>query len=51
MLAPVLLGVFVGRSSVDNAVTLAVDTRHRLAESGETETFKTSFARWKEDLS
>jgi len=51
VLAPVLLGVFAGRSSVDNGVTLAVDTRHRLAEPGETETFKTSFARWKEDLS
>ena len=36
--ASVLLSVLTGRSSVDNRVTLAVDTRHRLAEPGETET-------------
>jgi hypothetical protein len=37
--------------SVDNRVTLAVDTRHRLAEPGETETLEASLTRWKEDLS
>jgi hypothetical protein len=48
---PVLLSVLTGRSSVDNRVTLAVDTRHRLAEPGETETLEASLTRWKEDLS
>jgi hypothetical protein len=48
---PVLLSVLAGRSSVDNRVTLAVDTRHRLAEPGETETLEASLTRWKEDLS
>jgi hypothetical protein len=31
--APVLLSVFVGRSSLDDSVTLTVDTRYRLADS------------------
>ena len=42
--APVLLGVFASGSSLDNLIALAVDTRHRLAEAGETEPFKTSFS-------
>ena len=50
-LIPVLLSVLTGRSSVDNRVTLAVDTRHRLAEPGETEPPEASLTRWKEDLS
>jgi len=40
--APVLLGVFASGSSLDYLIALAVTTRHRLAEAGETETFKTS---------
>lgn len=51
VLAPVLLSVLTGHSSLDNVVALAMDTRHRPAEPGETETFKTSLSRWKEDLS
>ena len=43
--APVLLSVLAGRSSVDNRVTLAVNTRHRLAEPGETETLEASLTR------
>jgi hypothetical protein len=50
VLAPVLLSVFVGRPPLDNVVTLAMDTRHRLAEPGETETLKASLTRWEEDL-
>jgi hypothetical protein len=50
LLAPVLLGVLVGRSAFDDGVISAMDTRHRLAEAGETETFEASFTRWKEDL-
>jgi hypothetical protein len=41
--APVLLSVFARGSSLDDLVASAVDTRHRLAEAGETETFKTPF--------
>ncbi|PSO45088.1 MAG: hypothetical protein BRC25_03205, partial [Parcubacteria group bacterium SW_6_46_9] len=40
LLAPILLGVFAGRTSFDNDVTLAVDTRLRLARFGEPETSK-----------
>ena len=39
--APVLLSVFACGSSLDDLVASAVDARHRLAEAGETETFKT----------
>jgi len=39
--APVLLSVFARGSSLDDLVASAVDTRHRLAKAGETETFKT----------
>jgi len=49
-LAPVLLSVLTGRCSVDNRVTLAVNTRHRLAETGETETLEASLTRWKKHL-
>ena len=50
LFAPVLLGVFSGCSTLDNVVTLAMDTRHRLAEAGETETFEAPFTWWKEHL-
>ena len=48
--APVLLGVFASGSSLDYLIALAVDTGHRLAEAGETETLKTSFSSWEEDF-
>jgi hypothetical protein len=51
VLAPVLLGVLVGRSAFNHGVISAMDTRHRLAEAGETETLEASLTRWKEDLS
>jgi hypothetical protein len=51
VLTPVLLSVFACGSSLDNLVTSAVKTRHRLAETGETEAFKTSLTWWNEDLS
>jgi hypothetical protein len=51
VLAPVLLGVLVDRSAFDDGVIPAMDTRHRLAEAGETETLEASLTRWKEDLS
>jgi hypothetical protein len=51
LLVPVLLGVFAGRSSLNDVLTLAMDTRLRLAEPGETETFEASFTRRKEDPS
>jgi hypothetical protein len=50
-LAPVLLSVLAGGSSLDDLITLAMDARHRLAEAGETETVEASFARRKEDPS
>jgi hypothetical protein len=40
--APVLLGVFSRCSSLNYFLTPAVDTRLRLAETGETETIKTA---------
>ena len=40
VLTPVLLSVFACGSSLENLVASAVDARHRLAEAGETETFK-----------
>ena len=43
-----VLQILTGRSWVDNRVTLAVNTRHRLAEPGETETLEASLTRWKE---
>jgi hypothetical protein len=51
VLAPVLLGVLVSRSPFDDGVIFAMDTRHHLAEAGETEPLEASFTRWKEDLS
>jgi hypothetical protein len=48
VLAPVLLSIFTGRSSLDNVLTLTVDTRHHLTEPGETETVEASFTRRKE---
>lgn len=36
LLALVLLGVFAGRPTLHNVVTLAMDARHCLAEMGET---------------
>jgi len=41
LIAPALLCVFAGGVALDNVPTLAMDTRHRLAEAGETETLKT----------
>lgn len=35
---PVLLSVFVRDFSIDDLIASAVDTRHRLAKAGETET-------------
>jgi hypothetical protein len=40
LFAPVLLCVFAGSAALDNVLTLAMDTRHCLAEAGETETFE-----------
>ena len=51
VLAAVLLGVLIGRSAFDDVVISAMDTRHRLAEAGETETLEASLTRWEEDLS
>ena len=50
-LTPVLLGIFAGRTPLDDSIFLAVNTRHHLAKAGGTETLKTSLTRWKEDLS
>jgi hypothetical protein len=50
-LTSVLLGIFAGRTLLDDSIFLAVNTRHRLAETGETETLKTSLTWWKENLS
>ena len=47
----VLLGIFPRISLLDYRIILAVDTCHRLAEAGETETLKTTFSLWLEDLS
>jgi hypothetical protein len=44
VLAPVLLGIFPRGSSLDYRITLTVDTRHRLARFGETETLKAAFS-------
>lgn len=49
LLAPVLLGVLVGRSAFDDGVIAAMGTRHRLAHLGETVTFEVSLTRWNED--
>ena len=51
VLAPVLLSVLAGGSSLDDLVTLAMDACHRLAEAGETETAEASLTRWKKHLS
>ena len=51
LFALILLGVFTGRTPLDNGVTLAVDARLRLAKPGETETLEASLTQWKEDLS
>jgi hypothetical protein len=45
-LAPVLLSVLACGSSLDDLVTLAMNTRLRLAETGETETAEASLTRW-----
>jgi len=50
VLTPVLLGVLAGGSSLDDFITTAVDTRHRLAETGETETLKTTLTWWEKHL-
>lgn len=43
VITPVLLGVFSCGSALDDLTTTAVNTCHRLAEAGETETFKAPF--------
>jgi len=40
LFAPVLLCVFTRGTALDNFFTLVMNTRHRLAEAGETETFE-----------
>jgi hypothetical protein len=51
LFAPVLLCVLTSRTALDNVFTLAMDTRHRLAEAGETETFEALLSWWEKDTS
>ncbi len=50
-LTPVLLGVLASGASLDYFVTFAVETRHRRAETGATETLETVLTRGNEDPS
>lgn len=51
LFAPVLLCVLTGCTPSDNVFTFAMDTRHRLAGAGETETFEALLSWWQKDTS